>query len=106
MNHNPHSPHGRTNRITESDLRAVVARLNRETNSPLEAYTKAPDSTIIRHPGAYFISFQYNGVILSRILPSGGEADVFQTGAVTKRQLYDLMQAFLVGYGTCLRDHS
>ena len=75
------------------DLNAVVTRINRITNSP-EAYMA--DGVIL--VGHYHIDCAYGGVQLVRTCnTSGSVSNVLSTGHVTKRELYDLMHAFLSG---------
>ena len=82
------------NRITDKDLIAVVARINRVTNSPDKPYVDGKPQA-----GCYHLSHAYGGVALYRMalpmpLPS---AHIFY-GHGTKRELYDKMQAWLAGY--------
>lgn len=84
-------------RITETDLNGVAARINRMTGSPLTPYHKDTSGQQVRHPGCYYISYEYSGVALRQILACGGEADVFG-GPMLKRQLYNHMHSFIKGY--------
>ena len=80
-------------RITDKDLAAVVARINRTTGSPLVPYVGNMGQV-----GNYHISGAYGGVALHRMhTEGGGVADVFQRGHVPKRDLYELMHAYLAG---------
>ena len=84
-------------RITEKNLQAMVDRLNRLTNSPLEPYAKVGDKYIAQI-GNYHLSHAYGGVSLERMSnDGGGVTQPFGCGHVSKRDLYNRMQAFLSG---------
>ena len=86
------------NRITDKDLENVVARINRITNSPLEAYTKDENGKFRANTGNYHLSYAYGGVELQRMHnEAGGVTTPLNTGHVTKRELYNLMQAYING---------
>lgn len=89
------------NRITKSDIDAVVERINRITGSPLEPYTKTgevPNQKYSANIGNYHLSGAYGGYALHRIdNESGGIRDVLGSGHLSKRDLYDRMQAFIRG---------
>ena len=83
-------------RITRANLEALVTRINREMGAPSEPYTKGEDGRFKANIGNYHISGAYGGVALHRIVnESGAIADVFSSGHVTKRDLYNRMRAFL-----------
>jgi len=80
-------------RITESHLQAIVDRINRITGSPLEPYINGK-----AQPGNYHISHAYGGVCLHRMgNESGGVSSPLSTGHIPKRELANLMQAFISG---------
>jgi hypothetical protein len=80
-------------RITESHLQAIVDRINRITNSPAEPYVNGK-----AQPGNYHISHAYGGVALHRMgNESGGVSSPLSTGHIPKRELANLMQAFISG---------
>lgn len=86
------------NRITDKDLQAVVNRINRTTNSPSESYTKDEVGKYNACIGNYHISYAYGGVSLHRMMSEGGGVnDVFNSGHIPKRELYERMQAYLRG---------
>ena len=75
------------------NLNAVVTRINSVTNSP-EAYMA--DGVIL--VGHYHIDCAYGGVQLVRTCNTyGGVSDVLATGHMPKRELYELIHAFLKG---------
>ena len=85
-------------RITERDLKAVVNRINQITGSPLEPYTKQDDGGFKANPGNYHLDHAYGGVSLKRMCnEGGGVSDVINSGYTTKRDLYNLMQAYIRG---------
>ena len=86
-------------RINEKDLEAVVSRLNRITNSPMESYSKNPiGSGIKAQIGNYHLSWAYGGVSLHRMHnEQGGVTTPLNCGYVSNRELYNLMQAYISG---------
>ena len=86
-------------RITESNLKALVLRINEATGSPVETYTKQPDGTYKAQVGNYHLDFAYGGVALDRMFNEGGGVSVI-IGRGTKRELWDKMHAFLRGFET------
>ena len=82
-----------TNRITEAHLQALVDRINRITNSPLEPYANGKAQI-----GNYHISHAYGGVCLHRMQnEGGGVSSPLSTGHIPKRALAGLMYAFISG---------
>lgn len=86
-------------RITQKDLEAVVARLNTITNSPQEPYVKdSKTGKLTAQIGNYHLSYAYGGVSLHRMANNGGGVtDVLNSGHISKKDLYSLMQAFIKG---------
>jgi hypothetical protein len=85
-------------RITEKQLDALCERLNKATGSPLAAYTRRDDGTLRANVGNYHISHAYGGVCLHRMCDeSGGVTTPLSTGHVPKRELWNLMHAYLRG---------
>ena len=86
------------NRITQKDLEAVVTRINKTTGNPTESYIRGEDGRYHAQIGNYHISGAYGGVSLHQMANDGGGVhDVFSCGHVTKRDLYNRMQAFING---------
>lgn len=80
-------------RITEKELEAVVNRLNRITNSSLEPYIDGKAQI-----GNYHLSWAYGGVSLHRMHNEyGGVTTPLNCGHISKRELYNLMQAYISG---------
>ena len=86
-------------RITESNLEALVARINDATGSPSEPYTKQPDGRYLAQIGNYHLDIAYGGYALDRMVNEGGGVSVI-IGRGTKRELWDKMHAFLRGFET------
>lgn len=85
-------------RVTEKDLEAVVARINRVMGTPAEPYAKEGDK-YVPQAKCYHLSHAYGGVALHQMSDTPGctgVRDVF-SGHETKRVLYEKMQAFLEG---------
>ena len=82
-------------RITEKDLNILVARLNELTGSPT-TYFGEDRKTNIDH---FCLDYAYSGVQLQRVCNhSGGVSTFFNTGYTTKKDLYNLIHAFIDGY--------
>lgn len=88
-------------RITEKDLEAVVKRINVITGMPLTPYTRDEHGKCTANIGNYHLSHAYGGVTLHRMHSQGGGVSTpLQCGYVPKRELYQLMHAFLRGMET------
>jgi hypothetical protein len=82
-------------RITERDLNILLRRLNELTGSPTEYFDKESGSINIGH---FTLSGAYGGWSLQRVVSDGGGVDdIFQVGHVPKRQLYELIHAYIKG---------
>ena len=86
-----------TDRINQSDLQAVVNRINRATGNNLEAVTRGDDGKITRNIGTYIIDAGRGGYQLQRITSDAGSVRNITIGYISKRELYYQMQAFLAG---------
>lgn len=90
------------NRVTDAQLKLVCDRINKTFNLPTEPYTKTTDvlgnDKWVPNVGVYHLSYAYGGVSLVRMANAGGgESDVLGRGHMPKRELYELMHAFLSG---------
>lgn len=87
-------------RITDKDLDALAAQLNKLTNSPATPY--ATDAVTGRNRaciGNYHISHAYGGVCLHRMSnESGGVSCPLTQYHAPKRELYDAMHAYINGF--------
>lgn len=85
-------------RTTDKRLDAIVERINRMTDSPPTSWTRDKDNKFTSNVGNYHINSAYGGVALYRMATEGGGAsDVFRKGHMSKRQLDELMCAFIDG---------
>ena len=84
-------------RITEKQLEAVCALINRELNRPMEPWSKSSNE-YKANIGNFHISHAYGGVSLHEMRSEGGGVnDVFSQGHCPKRELFTRMHAFLDG---------
>ena len=82
-------------RITMKQLELLVERLNDLTNSPLEYTNKETKKANIGH---YHLSGAYGGWILYRTCTDGGGVeDILHCGYVPKKELYNLIHAYIRG---------
>jgi hypothetical protein len=80
-------------RITEKHLQAIVDRLNRITGMPAAPYWEGKAQV-----GNYHLSHAYGGVALHRMYnDAGGITSPLSTGHITKRELANLMHAYIAG---------
>jgi hypothetical protein len=85
-------------RITEKNLKALAARINEVTGSPMQTWSRKEDGGMVANVGNYHISFAYGGVNLERITNQGGGVSCpLGMGHGPKRALWDKMHAFLAG---------
>ena len=85
-------------RTTLAHLQAIVDRINRTTNSPLESGGRDADGRYRANIGNYHLDQAYGGVALYRMVNEGGGcSDVLRVGHVSKRELAAKMHAFLAG---------
>ena len=73
-------------RITYKNLQALCDRINRIKGAPMEPYSKGEDGRYVANVGNYHLSHAFGGVITP-----------FDCGHVTKRDLWNRMQAYLLG---------
>jgi hypothetical protein len=85
------------NRITIKVLEDRCLYLNKLTHSPLDSHTKL-EGKLISNEGHCHISQGFNGVSLYRYANnSGAIRNVLNIGNSTKRELYNLMNAYIKG---------
>jgi hypothetical protein len=85
-------------RITNSELQAIVDRINKITNSPRGSYVKDDSGKFKAQIDNYHLSFAYGGVSLHRMTnESGGVIDVLSCGHVSKRELQRMMFSYISG---------
>lgn len=82
-------------RITNAQLEALVARLNRITGSPETPWTRV-DGRNVANIGNFHLSFAYGGVCVHRMCnAAGGAATPIVGHHVPKRELFELLHAFI-----------
>jgi len=85
-------------RITKKDLEYLVKRINEVKGTPVEEYTKDPETGWYKsNLGNYHLDWAYGGVCLEQTVTEGGGTRIILLGYGTKRELYGKMQAFLIG---------
>ena len=84
-------------RINKKDLEAVVNRINKMVGAPEHAYTRTRDGKIKANIGNFHLDWAYGGVSLVRMATEGGGVTTIIHGYGTKRELYEKMQALIVG---------
>ena len=88
-----------TQRITLTQLEAIIARINRAAGTPAEPYALGADGKHHAQPGTYHLSRAYGGFCLHRMSNTGGGVlDVFGCGHVPARDLANRMFAYLAGF--------
>jgi len=87
-------------RVTDSQLNAVVNRLNNLTGSPIEPYSRTPDG-IVANIGNFHLDYAYGMVRLVRMHNANGGINVV-TQYGTKRKCLEEMHAFESGYVAAL----
>jgi len=83
-------------RISLNRLKNKIDFLNHLTKNPKESYT-LEDNELIRHSGNYHLCGAYGGWELDQMCKSGGTRSVFNTGHIPKRELYNLICAYVQG---------
>ena len=85
------------NRITRKQLEVLVNEINELTNSPLE-YKDESATKFKSNINHYCLDMAYGGVKLVRIVnEAGAEREISNIGYGTKRELYNYMNAFIMG---------
>ena len=85
------------NRIKNSDLEQACTVLNNMTGNPTEPWTRT-DGRNVANVGNYHLAGAYGGWKLVQMMTTGGGIrDIFRRGYRTKRELYDLIYAYMDG---------
>lgn len=85
-------------RITNKQLDSLCDWLNTMTNSPTTYSTRNEDGQFKANIGHFHISHAYGGVCLHRVMNEGGGVTTpIVHGHVSKRELFNLMHAFIKG---------
>jgi hypothetical protein len=87
-------------RINRKQLESKASIINTLTKSPQASYAKIDDK-YLPNVGNYHIDGAYGGFALYRIMCENGSVEnVFNTGHTSARELFNLMQAFIIGIQT------
>lgn len=89
-----------TQRVTTVHLDAIVARINTMTNSPMQPYASIDGGKYVPQAGCYHLSQAYGGYALHRMsMVEGctGTSNVLSRGHMPKKELAELMYAFIRG---------
>ena len=85
-------------RITQAMLERKVAYLNELTGNPKEPYTRNESGQFKANRGNYHLSGAYGGWQLNQMCNEGGGCkDIFYVGYVPKRELFNLIAAYING---------
>ena len=88
-------------RITNKQLDNLATWINELTNSPITPYRRDENDRLVANVGNYHIYHAYGGVELHRMAnEAGGIRVVINSGCTTKRDLYNLMHAYIKGLMT------
>ena len=83
-------------RITRKQLEFMCERINAAQKTPAKPYERI-DGSLVGQIGNFHLSGANGGVCLHQTMTEGGGVrDVFSCGHVTKRDLYQMMRAYLV----------
>ena len=86
-------------RITNKDLVDACKRINQIMGANPKPYTRDSEGKYRANIGTYYIDGAYGGFSLFKMVSEGGGVnDVFGYGHITKRELYERMQAFIRGF--------
>lgn len=84
-------------RTTQKRLEFLCDRINSIKNTSARPYENVNDK-LVAQIGNFHLSLAYGGVSLHQMVGvGGGVRDVFSCGHITKRDLYNRMNAFLSG---------
>lgn len=85
-------------RITEKQLQSLIDHLNKITNSPATPYAKDETGKYTAQVGNYHLDCAYGGYNLARMCSAGGGiSHPITSGYMTKRELYNLIHAYIRG---------
>jgi hypothetical protein len=87
-------------RVTEKDLQAAVDRINQITGKDLKPYSKKEDGSFSPNPGVYHLDSAYGGWSLVQMMETGTGVRSIISGFRPKRELYDMIHAFISGLDT------
>lgn len=96
-----------SNRITVKNLEWLVSRINDALGVPQEPYKHDADGKAIRdangrmtaNAGTVYLGGAYGGYRFEQMCKGGGCRDLSSSGYCSKRELYEIGQAYLHGIG-------
>jgi hypothetical protein len=89
---------GNMERVTQKQLENLATWINELTGSPLESWSRDDQGRLKSNIGNHHIHYAYGGVCLHRVMnESGGVSTPVVYGHVPKRELFNLMHAYIRG---------
>ena len=87
-------------RINERDLNIVINRLNEITGNPTVPHSKDDNGIFRSNIGNYHLDCAYGGYALHQIASKGGAVNDIFGWYYPKRELYNLVHAYIAGIET------
>jgi hypothetical protein len=84
-------------RTTETELKALVRRINELTGNPVEEWSFQDNGKWTSNPGNFHLDFANGGVRLEQNVEGGGVTVPLSGGRLTKRELATELRAFIAG---------
>lgn len=84
-------------RITEKNLNGLMERINTAAGTPLAPWQRNAEGKLKAAIGNYHLEFAYGGCKIVQTVSEGGGITSITHGYQTKRQVWDMGQAFLRG---------
>lgn len=84
-------------RVTVGMLQVVVGRINQMTGSPMNTWQIGDDGKMRGRIGNYHLDGAYGGYALHRMVNEGGGIEAIVNGYRPKRELLEMMYAFIRG---------
>ena len=84
-------------RITINDLQKLVDRINKIKGTPSKPWEDNKDGKYVANIGNYHLDGAYGGYALHQMMNNGGGIKDIFCGHMTKREIYNRMQAFISG---------
>jgi len=85
-------------KISKAELEGSIKRLNILTGAKPEPYTRTEDGKFQANVGTFYLAGAYGGWKLEKIVSdTGAVSDPLRCGYVSKKELYNLIWAFMNG---------
>ncbi len=89
-----------SNRVTRADVDRLCERINQATNSPTE-YGTTQRGKLTHNIGHFHCASGYGGLMFERTTsPLGGTVNIFGSGYIPTKDMYNRLQAFIKGLET------